>query len=103
MFQRPGRLADHFPPPFANDQAARAANGGALPPDMSVLAKARGFERGFPWFIFDVFTQYQEAGPGLYPRHPQRLRGSARRVHAAAGRAIQQIFPRPRHRHAASR
>jgi ubiquinol-cytochrome c reductase cytochrome b/c1 subunit len=63
MFQRPGRLADHFPPPFANDQAARNANGGALPPDMSVLAKARGFERGFPWFIFDAFTQYQEDGP----------------------------------------
>jgi ubiquinol-cytochrome c reductase cytochrome b/c1 subunit len=63
MFQRPGRLADHFPPPFANDQAARNANGGALPPDMSVLAKSRGFERGFPWFIFDAFTQYQEDGP----------------------------------------
>ena len=63
MFQRPGRIADHFPPPFANDQIARNANGGALPPDMSVLAKARGFERGFPWFIFDAFTQYQEDGP----------------------------------------
>jgi cytochrome c1 len=63
MFQRPGRLADHFPPPFPNDQAARNSNGGALPPDMSVLAKARGFERGFPWFIFDAFTQYQEEGP----------------------------------------
>jgi ubiquinol-cytochrome c reductase cytochrome b/c1 subunit len=63
MFQRPGRPADHFPPPFANEQAARAANGGATPPDMSVLAKARGYERGFPRFVFDVFTQYQEAGP----------------------------------------
>ena len=48
---------------FANDQAARAALGGKLPPDMSVLAKARGYERGFPWFIFDAFTQYQEDGP----------------------------------------
>jgi cytochrome c1 len=63
MFERPGRLADRFPAPFANDQAARAANGGALPPDMSVLAKARTYERGFPWFIFDIFTQYQEQGP----------------------------------------
>jgi cytochrome c1 len=63
MFQRPGKLADHFPPPFPNDQAARAALGGALPPDMSVLAKARSVERGFPWFIFDAFTQYQEDGP----------------------------------------
>ena len=63
MFERPGRLADHFPSPFANEQAARAANGGALPPDMSVLAKARTYERGFPWFVFDMFTQYQEQGP----------------------------------------
>ncbi len=61
--ERPARPADYFPPPFPNDQAARAANGGALPPDMSVLAKARGFERGFPGFITDVFTQYVEEGP----------------------------------------
>ena len=37
--------------------------GGGSPPDMSVLAKARGFESGFPWFIFNAFTQYQEQGP----------------------------------------
>ena len=30
---------------------------------MSVLAKARSYERGFPWFIFDMFTQFQEQGP----------------------------------------
>jgi ubiquinol-cytochrome c reductase cytochrome b/c1 subunit len=63
MFQRPGRISDSFPPPFANDQAARAALGGKLPPDMSVLAKARSYERGFPWFIVDAFTMYQEDGP----------------------------------------
>jgi len=38
---RPGILADHFPAPFANENAARAANGGALPPDQSLLVKAR--------------------------------------------------------------
>ncbi len=63
MFQRPGKLADRLPPPFPNDQTARLANGGALPPDMSVLAKARGYEAGFPWFIIDAFTQYEEDGP----------------------------------------
>jgi cytochrome c1 len=63
MFQRPGKTSDYFPPPFPNDQAARAALGGGLPPDMSTLAKARGYERGFPWFIFEAFTQYQEGGP----------------------------------------
>jgi cytochrome c1 len=63
MFQRPGKIADYFPPPFPNDQAARASLGGGLPPDMSVLAKARSYERGFPYFIFDAFTEYQEDGP----------------------------------------
>jgi cytochrome c1 len=60
---RPGRPADYFPSPFANDLAAKAANGGVAPPDFSTLAKARTYERGFPWFIFDIFTQYQEQGP----------------------------------------
>lgn len=62
MFERPGRLADYFPSNFPNEQAARAANAGALPPDMSVMAKARTYERGFPRFILDIFTQYQEQG-----------------------------------------
>ena len=61
--ERAGRPADHFPSPFANDAAAAAANGGVAPPDMSTLAKARGYMRGFPTFVFDIFTQYQEAGP----------------------------------------
>ncbi len=60
--ERAGRPADHFPAPFANSAAAAAANGVA-PPDMSTLAKARSYPRGFPWFIFDAFTQYQEQGP----------------------------------------
>jgi ubiquinol-cytochrome c reductase cytochrome c1 subunit len=63
MFTRKGLPADHFPSPFANDAAAAAANGGATPPDFSLLAKARGVERGFPQFVFDMFWPYQEGGP----------------------------------------
>ncbi|RTL55396.1 MAG: cytochrome C [Bradyrhizobiaceae bacterium] len=63
MFERSGRPADYFPAPFPNEQAARASNGGAAPPDLSLMAKARGYERGFPQFIFDAFTQFQEKGP----------------------------------------
>jgi len=63
MFERPGRPADYFPSPFPNEQAARAANGGAAPPDLSLITKARSYERGFPRFIFDFFTQFQEQGP----------------------------------------
>ncbi len=63
MFERPGIPADYFPSPFPNAAAAAAANGGAAPPDMSLLAKARGVTRGFPTFVFDIFTQYAEGGP----------------------------------------
>lgn len=63
LFERPRLPSDPFPSPFANDNAARAANGGALPPDMSLLAKARAVHRGFPWFVFDMVWPYQEQGP----------------------------------------
>jgi ubiquinol-cytochrome c reductase cytochrome b/c1 subunit len=61
MFDRQGRPADRFPLPFPNDNAARTRYN-AVPPDLSVIAKARGYERGFPWFVVDTFTQYQEHG-----------------------------------------
>ena len=65
MFERPARPSDHWPAPFANANAARAANGGGLPPDMSVLAKARDVHNPFPKFVFNAlpFMSYQEGGP----------------------------------------
>lgn len=63
MFTRTAVASDHFPSPFPNKEAAAAANGGAAPPDFSLIAKARGVTRGFPTFIFDIFTQYQQGGP----------------------------------------
>jgi ubiquinol-cytochrome c reductase cytochrome c1 subunit len=63
MFTRKAVPSDYFPPPFANDEAAAAANGGAAPPDFSLLAKARGVERGFPQFVIDMVWPYQEGGP----------------------------------------
>jgi cytochrome c1 len=59
---RPAGPADYFPTPFPNENAARARYN-AVPPDLSVMAKARGFERGFPKWVLDMFTQYQEQGP----------------------------------------
>jgi ubiquinol-cytochrome c reductase cytochrome c1 subunit len=61
--KRPAIPSDYFPSPFPNKEAAAAANNGAPPPDFSLIAKARGVERGFPTFIFDIFTQYAENGP----------------------------------------
>lgn len=63
MVDQPGLPTDYFPSPFPNDAAAAAANGGAAPPDFSLIAKARGVTRGFPQFVIDIFTQYAESGP----------------------------------------
>jgi cytochrome c1 len=62
--ERTARPADAFPAPFPNDKAAAAANGGKAPPDFSVLAKARTYERGFPLFVVDAlpFVGYTEQG-----------------------------------------
>jgi ubiquinol-cytochrome c reductase cytochrome c1 subunit len=63
MFERPAIPSDYFPSPFPNVEAAAAANNGAAPPDFSLIAKARAVERGFPTFVFDIFTQYAQGGP----------------------------------------
>ncbi|MDK9694991.1 MAG: cytochrome c1 [Siculibacillus sp.] len=63
MFERNGRPSDRFPSPFANDEAARAAFGGALPPDLSLIGKNRAAHRGGVSFLGDPFTLYAEAGP----------------------------------------
>ncbi|MBX3530415.1 MAG: cytochrome c1 [Rhizobiaceae bacterium] len=63
MFERPGVPSDRFPSPFPNAEAAASANNGAAPPDFSLIAKARTVTRGFPTFVFDIFTQYAEGGP----------------------------------------
>ncbi|MDB5613055.1 MAG: cytochrome c1 [Devosia sp.] len=55
--------ADRWPGPFATEQDARDANGGSLPPDFSVLAKARGITDAFPFWVFNYFTGYSEGGP----------------------------------------
>ena len=58
MFTRPGRLSDKFVSPFPNVKAAAASNGGAYPPDMSVLAKAR---KGGADYIYSLLMGYEEA------------------------------------------
>lgn len=60
--QRAGTPADKFPAPFPNEPAARASNGGALPPDLSVIAKAR---EGGPAYIYSLLTGYHEPPAGL--------------------------------------
>ncbi len=101
MFERPGRPADYFPSPFPNEQAARAANGGALPPDLSLITKARSYERGFPKIRVRLLHDVPGAGTKLRRRHPAGIRGqAASRRDPARGLLLQQIFPRPRHQDA---
>ena len=61
MFQRPARPSDAFVKPFANDQAARAANNGALPPDLSLIVKAR---HGHEDYIYSILTGFGQTPPG---------------------------------------
>jgi len=82
MFERPAKPADAFKAPYANDKEARGANGGALPPDLSVMGKARGipshasfgplqwakdiasgYQEGGPDYVFAVLTGYQDDAP----------------------------------------
>lgn len=60
--QRPATTADKFPNPFPNEAAARASNGGAVPPDLSVITKARS---GGPQYIYSLLTGYVNPPAGL--------------------------------------
>ena len=62
MFDRPGRPSDRFRRPFANDAPARARNNGALPPDLSVIAKAR---EGGAHYIYALLTGYADPPAGV--------------------------------------
>jgi ubiquinol-cytochrome c reductase cytochrome c1 subunit len=62
MFTRPGKPSDKFKSPYPNKQAAQAANGGAYPPDMSVLVKAR---KGGANYIYSVLVGYEDPPPGV--------------------------------------
>ena len=60
MFMRPARAADRVPSPFPNDQAARVANNGALPPDLSLIVEAR---KGGADYIHALLVGYRDPPP----------------------------------------
>ena len=81
MFDRPGLLSDRFPSPFANEQAARAANGGAYPSDLSLITKYRPgwfgtFNQlvngiGGPQYVYSVLTGYGDPPAELAAEAPE--------------------------------
>ncbi|CAL1538653.1 unnamed protein product [Lymnaea stagnalis] len=62
MFERPGKLSDHFPNPYKNEEQARAANNGAYPPDLTYIVLAR---HGGEDYIFSLLTGYADAPAGI--------------------------------------
>ncbi|GFY84631.1 cytochrome C1 family [Actinidia rufa] len=62
MFTRPGKLSDRFPQPYSNEQAARFANGGAYPPDLSLVTKARHNGQNY---VFALLTGYRDPPAGI--------------------------------------
>ncbi|XP_050877683.1 cytochrome c1 1, heme protein, mitochondrial-like [Lathyrus oleraceus] len=65
MFTRPGKLSDRFPQPYANESAARFANGGAYPPDRSLVTKARYNGQNY---VFSLLTGYRDPLTGVVIR-----------------------------------
>nr|XP_056710547.1 cytochrome c1, heme protein, mitochondrial [Euleptes europaea] len=65
MFMRPGKLSDYFPKPYPNPEAARAANNGALPPDLSYIVNAR---HGAEDYVFSLLTGYCDPPTGVTMR-----------------------------------
>lgn len=81
MFERPGLPSDRIPAPYPNEQASRAANNGAYPPDMSLLTKSRPgwygtFNQlwngiGGPQYVYSVVTGYEEPSEELLKEQPE--------------------------------
>lgn len=61
MFERPGKLTDHLPSPYPNDETGRMANGGALPPDLTLMVKSRHAGSDY---LFSLLTGYCDPPDG---------------------------------------
>lgn len=63
MFERPALPSDRFKSPFANDKAAKAANGGAFPPDLSLIVKGRKYGEDYIYALLTGYTDAPEVDP----------------------------------------
>lgn len=69
MFERPATLQDTFASPYKNDKEAALVNNGVVPPDLSLMAQARGISSDVAWYMSpvviaqDLLTMYAEQGP----------------------------------------
>jgi len=97
--KRPAKLSDKFPPLYANEQAARAIHNGALPPDLSVMAKARGVAFVGPWYIHpwamlkDIVAGYQEGGADYIAALMTGYKEAPKKMKMAEGMKYNTYFP----------
>ena len=99
MFERPPLLSDPIRGPYHNEKEARAAQNGALPPDLSLIAKARGVKRNPSWWIHpflmlgDVAQSYQEGGADYLYALLTGFTDPPSGFHLAEGQYYNKAFP----------
>jgi len=97
--EREGKLSDRFVSPFTNETQARASNNGALPPDFSVIAKARTYHRHIPWYtepyywVYDMATGYEEQGVDYLYALLTGYKTAPRGVKLGDGMSYNEVFP----------
>ena len=97
--KRPAKLSDNFPPLYANEQEARSIHNGALPPDLSVMAKARGVAYIGPWYMHpwamlkDIVSSYQEGGPDYIVALLTGYSEAPKDITLAEGMSYNKAFP----------
>jgi ubiquinol-cytochrome c reductase cytochrome c1 subunit len=102
IVKRPAILSDLIPPPFKNEQEARAAQpGGALPPDLSLIARARSVEADTPFYLLplamlrDIVSGYQEGGADYLYAYLTGYRQPSDDVKVPVGMYYNRAFPKP--------
>jgi cytochrome c1 len=102
VLKRPAILADLIPPPFKNDQEARSAQpSGALPPDLSLIVRARSVETDTPFYMVpfsmlrDIVTSYQESGADYLYAYLTGYKTPPGEVKVPDGMNYNEVFPKP--------
>ena len=102
ILKRPAVLADRIPGPYKNDQEARASQpGGALPPDLSLITRARSIESQAPFYMVplnmmrDILAGYQEAGADYLYAYLTGFKEPPKDVKVPDGMNYNEAFPAP--------
>jgi len=99
MFERPALPSDPIRGPYHNEKEARAAQNGALPPDLTLITKARGVERNVSWFVHpfymlgDILTGYQQGGADYVHAVLTGFADAPKDMQMAEGRYYNKAFP----------